>query len=113
MPVVQRRQLALQLRPDEVYDVPRQPLQAVLISHPPSHRVQLQHSHHFAASTNTRDSTTRTPTVSPNHHATQLAPRSAGNTVPRASRPPNDRVALVTQQTGDRIRNRATSISSG
>src|SRR5271168_2031522 len=67
------------------------------------------------AITNIRGSTTRTPTVSPIHHETQLVTRSGSSTTPRANRPPNDKVALVKQETGDRNkkRHKSRSLSRG
>jgi len=61
------------------------------------------------AITHMRGSTTRTPRVSPIHHETQFVSRSGSGTAPSANRPPNDNVALVRQQIGDRLRKRHRS----
>src|SRR5262249_52462696 len=67
------------------------------------------------AITRINGSTTRTPSVSPIHHETQLIARSGNCTTPRADRPPNDNVALVKQKSGERNKkhDRSRQLSRG
>ena len=61
------------------------------------------------AITSTRGSTTRMPRVSPIHHDTQFVTRSARGSTPRAKRPLNDKLELVTQSSGARRKKRQMS----
>src|SRR5215471_15024273 len=68
-----------------------------------------------AASTNSSGRATSTPSVSPAHHVVQFDGKSPELIAPRAHIPPNERLALVRQNSGESTSNsrRSRGLSNG